>query len=60
MKPFVAAYVTVDGTELDRPICVENNKTDCKQKFYDWYKSAGHKKCTVRYAFVTVLECKEE
>jgi hypothetical protein len=59
MRPFVAAYVTTDGKEWDRPLCVEQTLTRCKEDFCAWYQSVNHQDCSVRYAFVTVVECDE-
>jgi hypothetical protein len=59
MRPFVAAYITTHGKEWDRPLCIENTLTKCKEKFCDWYQHAGYEDCSVRYAFVTVVECEE-
>jgi hypothetical protein len=56
MKTMFAAYVAIDSVELLHPICVEETIQDCKQKFYDWYKTAGKKNCTVRYAVIADVE----
>jgi hypothetical protein len=60
MRPFVAAYITTDGKEWDRPLCVEDNTYKCKQIFANWYQSVEYKDIGVRYARVTVVEVKDD
>jgi hypothetical protein len=59
MRPFIAAYITTNGKEWARPLCVEENISKCKEKFCDWYKTVDYQDIGVRYALVTVVECEE-
>jgi hypothetical protein len=56
MTPFIAAYITTNGKEWDRPLCIEDSISKCKQRFCDWYQNVDYKDCSVRYASVTVVE----
>lgn len=59
MRTFTAAYVSTNGKEWDRPLCVEDTIEKCKQKFCDWYKNVNYNDCSVRYAPVTIVECEQ-
>jgi len=59
MSTFIAAYVTTNGQEWERPLCVDITLNKCKERFCEWYKNVDHKNCSVRYAPVKIVECQE-
>ena len=59
MRHFIAVYITTDGKEWTRPLCVENNLLECKRSFTKWYETVNYKDISVRYAPVKIIECSE-
>jgi len=59
VSKFTAAYVTTNGKEWDQPLCVEISQNKCKEVFCNWYENVDYNDLSVRYAPVTIIECKQ-
>jgi hypothetical protein len=53
---FYAVYITTQGKEWNKPLCVFSSKPACKKYFIDWYSKVDYLELSMRFAEVEVKE----
>ena len=53
---FYAVYITTEGEEWNKPLCVCNTKVSAKNYFIDWYSRVDYTEISMRFAEVEVKE----
>ena len=53
---FYAVYITTNGEEWGKPLCVFDTTLACKKHFIDWYSKVEYVDLSMRFVAVEIKE----